>query len=365
MRVALIHDPLYKLGGAELVLEALHELYPRAPVYTPIYDPIATQGRYEGWDIRTSFLQKLPGHLRLINFLRALMPLAVEQWDLMGYDLVISDSTSVAKGVITRQDAVHISYLHNVTRFAWMDLEEHISGAGFRLTAWPARLILSHFRQWDFLAADRPDILVANSKNVANRIEKFYRRQVDEIIFPPVDIDIFQTTKNIEPYFLIVSRLEPHKKIDLAIHAFNELGLPLKIVGSGPQLGKLMAMAKSNIEFLGRASDAQKVALLARCQAFLYPHEEDFGITAIEAMASGRPVIAYAKGGALETIIPGINGELFFEQTTVSLKKAVASFNPKRYNSSRIVATAERYSKERFKKSFTRLAERSIRRYGI
>lgn len=364
MKVALVHDPLYKLGGAELVLEALHELYPDAPVFTPIYNPVNTQGRYEGWDIRTSFLQKFPGHLSLINFLRALMPLAVEQWDLMEYDLVISDTTSVSKGVITRQDALHIAYLHNVTRFAWMDLEEHISGAGFSFTAWPARIALSAFRQWDFLAADRPDILVANSQNVAQRIEKYYRRKVAEVLYPPVEVERFQPSRRIESYFLIVSRLEPHKKVDLAVQAFNELKFPLKIVGDGPELRRLQAMAKPNVELLGRVSDESKLGLLSHCQAFIYPQEEDFGITAVEAMASGRPVIAYGKGGALETIVPGITGEFFSEHSASSLKAAVAKFNPTRYTSSRIAAHAAKFSKAHFKKNFTALVERNRTHHG-
>ena len=365
MKVALVHDPLYKLGGAERVLAAIHDLYPASPVYTPIYDPADTEGAFGGWDIRTSFLQKFPGRLRLINFYRALMPLAVEQWDLGDYDLVISSSTSVAKGVLTRQDALHVCYVHNVTRFAWYDLEEHVSGAGFSLAAWPARAALSYFRQWDFLAADRPDYLVANSRNTAEKIRKYYRRKVDAVIHPFVDIERFKTSRERGDYFLIISRLEPHKKVDIAIEAFNALGLPLKIVGTGPDERKLRSRAKSNIKFLGRLPDREVDDILPRCLAFLYPQEEDFGITALEAMVCGRPVIAYGKGGALETVVPGVTGELFAEQTPASLQRVVASFDPARYTSSRIRKHAGKFSKEQFQRRFAGFVERTTESHGI
>jgi glycosyltransferase involved in cell wall biosynthesis len=364
MRVALVHDPLYKLGGAELVLDALHELYPHAPVYTPIHDPVNTQGRYEHWDIRTSFLQKIPGRLRLINFLRVLMPFSIEQWDLTEYDLVISSVTSVAKGVITRQDALHVAYFHNVTRFAWMDLEEHISGAGFAFTAWPARIALSRFRQWDFLAADRPDYIIANSRNVAARIAKYYRREAHAVIFPPVNIGQYRISSRVGNFYLIVSRLEPHKRIDLAIDAFNELGLPLKIVGDGPQKVFLQKKARANIEFLGRISEQEKVRLMSNCLALLYPQEEDFGITAIEAQACGRPVIAYAKGGVLETVIPRVTGELFAEQTVASLKETIAGFKPERYNINRIRAHAERFDQKNFYRDFADFVQQKLKEHG-
>lgn len=364
MKVALVHDPLYKLGGAERVLDIFHELYPQAPLYTPIYDAEGTQNRYKDWDIRTSYLQNLPGRIPLINFYRALMPAAVEQWDLMDYDLVISSVTSVAKGVITRQDARHIAYFHNVTRFAWMDLESHLKGAGFGLTAWPARIALHNFRQWDFLAADRPDFIVANSRNVADRIKKYYRRETAAIIYPPVELDRFRPVKNPDQYFLIVSRLEPHKSVDLAVAAFNKLGFPLKIVGNGPELPKLQALAKNNIEFLGRLDDRAVADLMARCRAFIYPQEEDFGISAVEAMAAGRPIIALEKGGARETIIPGRTGEFFAHQTATDLEQAVASFVPERYTASTIRRHAEKFSQDAFKKNWQEFMERTVKIHG-
>jgi len=360
MRVALVHDPLYKFGGAERVLQSFHTLYPDAPLYTPLYDEQGTHGAFTGWDIRTSFLQKIPGNIRLINFLRALMPLAVEQWDLTDYDIVISSSTSVAKGVLTKQDTLHISYLHNVTRFAWYDLDEHIAGARFGITSWPARAALSSFRQWDFLAADRPDALVANSENVRRRIEKYYRRTVDAVIHPPVAVERFQTRKGFDNFFLIVSRLEPHKKVDLAIEACHRAGVPLKIVGEGPQESYLKGIAQSNVEFLGRLSDEKYAALMSRCAAFLYPQEEDFGISAVEAMAAGRPVIAYGQGGALETMVSGVTGEFFTPQTPEALSHALASFEPGRYTPSRIRSHAQQFAEERFRKEFGAFVHRKV-----
>lgn len=365
MNVVLVHDPLYKLGGAERVLSAIHELYPEAPVYTPLYDEDSTQGVFADWDIRTSSLQKLPGRRRLINFYRTLMPLAVEDWDLSSYDLVISSVTSVAKGVITRQDAIHLAYFHNVTRFAWYDVEEHIRGAGFSLVAWPARAALHRFRQWDFLAADRPDYIVANSLNTAKKIEKYYRRSVEEVIHPFVDVERFKVARRPDDFFLIVSRLEPHKRVDLAVAAFNELGLPLKVVGVGPMEAKLRATARPNIDFLGQLSDREVARLMSSCLAFIYPQEEDFGITALEAQASGRPVIAYKKGGALETIIPEVTGEFFAEQSVASLKEAIARFRPERYTPSRIRHHAEKFTRRSFKTKLTATIERLRSRHGI
>ncbi|MFA6423231.1 MAG: glycosyltransferase [Patescibacteria group bacterium] len=362
MKVAIVHDYLIKLGGAERVLENLHELYPDAPVYTFLYNENKTQGKFSKWDIRPSSLNKDPIIKNKISFARALMPMAAEQFDLSEYDVVISNCHAFSKGVITKPETVHISYCHTPTRFLWFKADEAINQMGW-FSRKLAPYVLNYLRIWDVQSADRVDYFLGNSKNVCQRIKKFYRRD-SEILYPPVDINRFQLNENEGDYYLIVSRLEPHKKVDLAIAAFNDLDLPLKIIGDGTELNYLKSLAKENIEFLGELNDEAVVKYIYGCKAFIYPQEEDFGITSLEAQACGRPVIAYGKGGALETIVEGRTGEYFMEQSAGCLADTIRNFDPKKYKSKEIRENAEKFSETSFKNNVKKLVEKYYNEYN-
>ncbi|PKM82451.1 MAG: glycosyltransferase family 4 protein [Firmicutes bacterium HGW-Firmicutes-14] len=349
MKVAIIHEWLANMGGSEKVVLALKEIFPDAPVYTTVYVPDRVDPAFHSMDIHTSFIQKLPfGPSRYQSYL-PLMPTAVEQFDLSGFDVVISSSHAVAKGVLTGSATLHITYCHTPMRYAWDFYLEYLNGPGVgrlkkKLIPW----LMNYIRMWDRLSADRVDFFIANSGNVAQRVKKHYRRE-SEVIYPPVDTSFFQPSASIEDYYFIVSRLIPYKRIDLAVEAFNRLGLPLKIAGDGPERERLKAMAKSNIEFLGRVTDEEMKKLYSSCRAFIFPGEEDFGITPVEAQASGRPVIAYGAGGCLETVIPGVTGEFFAPQTPEALVELVRRFEPDKYKPEEICAHARKFDREIFK----------------
>ncbi|MFH0852647.1 MAG: glycosyltransferase [bacterium] len=349
MRVALVHDYLNQYGGAERVLEAFCEIWPDAPIFTLLYNKERTGHAFCGRRIRTSFLQRLPfvkSHHR--PFLM-LMPLAIESFDLSKYDVVISDSASFAKGVITRPGTLHICYCHTPTRYAWDDSHKYIREFGY--PGFIKKLIpffMNYLRIWDQAAAERPDIFIANSNCVAGRIKKYYHQEAT-IINPPVKSDIFYISSQVENYFLAVGRFLPYKRFDLVIGAFNRLGRPLKIVGAGPEFKNLCRIAGPTIEFLGQVNDEKLRHLYARCQALVFPQEEDFGIVAIEAMACGRPVIAYRAGGALETIKEGETGVFFNEQEVSSVVDAVKEFDVKSFDPQKIRRAALAFDKEIFK----------------
>ena len=348
MSTALVHEHLAQDGGAEKVLLAFQELFPDAPTYTLVYNSARAHPAFLRKDIRTSFLQRMPFGPQKYQWYLPLMPLAVERYDLMQYDVVLSSVSGFAKGIITRPDAVHICYCHSPTRYLWTDTHEYINALPYnRLIKRLILLLLPSLRQWDRIAADRVDHFIANSKTVQDRIKKYYRRD-STIIHPPVEVERFTVSDVVDKYFLIGGRLVGYKRYDLAIHAFNRLGLPLKIFGSGPEEKRLRAMAKGTIEFLGKVSDTDRGRLMSRAIAFIHPQEEDFGITAVESMAAGRPVIAYAKGGALETVIAGKTGVFFDEQSWEALADAVLRFKPDEYRPAEIRAWAEEFRKERF-----------------
>jgi glycosyltransferase involved in cell wall biosynthesis len=359
LRVAIVHDWLNQLGGAEGVLEALKELYPEAPVYTSIYWPKAMPQEYEGWDIRASWLNRLPLIKTHHQPFLPLYPLAFEGFDLRGYDLVISNKSAFCHGVITPPDTVHICYCLTPTRFLW-DYHNYVQHervnplAGALLSP-----ILRNLRLWDRAAADRVEHFVAISESVRQRIHKFYRRDA-VVIHPPVDVQRFRVHRDHEEYFLVVSRLIPYKRIDLAVEAFNQLGLPLKIVGDGRDRRRLQAMAGPSIEFLGRLPDHQVEQLLSDCRALVFPGEEDFGIAPLEAQAAGRPVIAYAAGGALETVVEGVTGLLFQEQTAESLAEVVAAFDAAAFDSAAIRRHAERFDRESFKTKLSAFVDEQV-----
>ncbi len=360
MKVAIVHDHLAQDGGAERVVQAFRRMFPDAPIYTLVYRPDHAHPSFRSADVRTSFIQKLPGGSRLYQWYLPLMPTAVERYDLSSFDLVISSAASFAKGVITQPNTLHISYIHSPTRYLWSDTISYVNELPYaRLLRAFAPHVLSRIRVWDRMASDRPDVLIANSQLVQQRIQKYYRRP-SEVIHPPVELERFRLSPTVGNYYLTGGRLVPYKRFDLTVRAFNRLGLPLKIYGSGPELKTLRAMAKPNIEFLGRVPDAEMSALYGQAIAFINPQEEDFGITVVEAMATGRPVIAYGAGGALETVKPGVTGELFMEQDWEALADTVLRFNPENYTPQGIRDWASTFSVEAFIKQFEQAIARGF-----
>lgn len=346
MRIAIVHDYLNQYGGAERVLEALHDLYPSAPVYTSIYDAERMPPHYRSWDIRTSFMQHLPGWRTHFRHYFLLYPSAFEQFDLSSYDLILSSSSAYAKGVIPAPHARHICYCHTPMRFAWrtQDYIEREAIGGVQGAILP--LALTYVRLWDVVSATRVDAFVANSHEVARRIQRYYNRSAT-IIPPPVDLPPY-THEQADDFYLTGGRLIPYKRLGLAVEAFTRLGLPLKVFGDGRDRPALEAAAGPNIEFLGWVDEATRRTLFARCRAFIFPGVEDFGITPLEAMAAGRPVIAYAAGGALETVLDGVTGRFFRPQTAAALAAAVAMSRGDHYDPQRIRRHAEGFGQAVF-----------------
>jgi glycosyltransferase involved in cell wall biosynthesis len=364
VRVALVHDYLNQMGGAEKVLLTLHDLFPQAPIYTSIYDRRGVDRRFRSMDIRTSFMQHLPFVKSHHQPFLPLYPYAFEWMDLRAYDLVISDSSAFAKGIITRPEALHISYCHTPMRWAW-NYEDYIER---ERVGWIGRILLppliARLRQWDYNTAARVDYFVANSPNVAARIAKYYRREA-VFIPPPVDTSRFFVAPRHEDYFLIVSRLVPYKRIDLAVKAFSMLGLPLRIIGSGRDERRLRRMAGKNVRFLGRLPDEEVRTQMAHCRALIFPGEEDFGMTPVEAQASGRPVIAYAAGGALASIVEGSTGMFFYQQTPEALADAVVNFRDEYFDPLAIRKHAEEFDTQRFMRRFTQFVETRIASHPV
>lgn len=354
MRVALVHDYLVQYGGAERVLEVLAEMFPTAPIYTLIHDPSQLYGAFSDKKIRTSFLQKLPFAKTNHRLFPALMPLAVEDLDLTAYDLVISSSNSYTKGVITRPDAIHICYCHTPMRYAWDDYHRHfqefnyVSGIKNLLP-----LAMNYIRLWDKISADRVDYYLANSKNVANRIKKYYRMD-SKVLYPPVNTEVDFDPEYKGDYYLMLGRFLPYKHYDIVVEAFAQNGKELHLVGSGPDEEKLrkIAQGKDNIKFLGRLSDEDAQREFRGCKAFVFASEDDFGIVPVEAMAAGKPVIAYGRGGALETVEDGKTGIFFDEQNANSVNQAIERFEMMKFDSNYIHNYAQKFSKDSFKQNF-------------
>lgn len=364
MRVALIHDFLTQYGGAEKVLECFHEIWPQAPIFTLFYDKRAMDNRFADCDIRVSPIQNLPFALKKYRWYLPLMSSAVERFNLKDFDLVVSDNSAYAKGVITRPGTFHLSYIHTPTRYLWSDTHDYLDSlkGGEKIASKIIAPFLTRLRTWDYLAAQRPDALIANSNFVAQRIKHYYHRE-SKIIYPPVEIDKFKISRKTDDYFLIISRIRPYKRIDLAVQAFNQLKMPLKIIGGGDNRG-LKKTAGPNIEFLDFVSDKKKIDYLSRCRALIHPQEEDFGIVAVESMASGRPIIAYQSGGVLETVIEGKTGKFFKEQTWESLAEAVVKFSSDDFNPEEIRKHSLKFGKERFKKEVLEFVESYVQKSG-
>lgn len=350
MRLAFAHDHLTQQGGAERVVLSMMAQYPETPLFTLVYNQPRVHAAFAKIDIRTSYLQHIPGAKKYLPFFLSVLPMATESLDLSGYDVVVSSTSSFAKGIIVKEGTKHICYCHTPTRYLWSDAHKYVEELpypGFVRIA--ARMILPRLRAWDRRAADRPDVMLANSRAVQERIKKYYGRD-STIVYPPVSTGSFAVSTTPGSYFLTGGRLVAYKRFDIVIEAFNRLRLPLKIFGTGPDRRRLMALAKSNISFLGFVPEESLSSLYQEAIAFLHPQEEDFGITAVEAMACGKPVIAYAAGGALETVEDGQSGTFFDEQSWEALADTLIRFVPARFNPLRIRQRAEMFDERIFQK---------------
>jgi glycosyltransferase involved in cell wall biosynthesis len=371
-KIAIVHDFLTYFGGAERVLMTLHKMYFEAPIYTLLYDEKKMKRYFPNAKIRPSFLNKLPKFLRKRKkYLLSLMPTAVETFDLRDFDIVISNSSSFVKGIITKPKTIHICYCHAPTRFLWdwhynYLAENKITGIK-KVFLLP---FLHYLRIWDKSASERVDKFIANSKNTAQKIKKFYGRD-SVVIYPPVEKLKVCKVHKVESqrdklripnnYFLIVSRLSPYKKIDIAIEAFNKLGFPLIIIGDGEDRKRLQKMAEKNIIFLGFQPEEKIAEYYQNCHAFIFPGEDDFGITIIEAMSFGKPVLAFRKGGALEIMSEGITGEFFDDLIPEILADGVRRLknNYNNYNPEEIIKLNEKFSKKRFEESVKNIIRES------
>lgn len=353
-RLALVHDWLNQMGGAENVLEELVDLFPGAPIYTSMYDPAKMPDAYRGWDIRTTFVQRLPGFSDHHQAYLPVYPLAFARTDLSSYDLVLSNKSGFCHGVRTQngaRKAIHVCYCLTPTRFLWLYEQyrerEQIGGmvnAGLQP-------ILSLLRRWDWAAAQRVDHFIAISSAVQERIRAIYGRE-SVVIHPPVDTERYTPDPSVSvgDYYLIVSRLIPYKRIDLAVEAFRHLPQEkLVVVGDGRDRASLQAAAGPNVTFLGRQSQERLLEMMRGCKAFLFPGLEDFGIAPVEALSAGRPVVAYAGGGSLDTVLPGVTGEHFAGQTVESLLAVLGKFNPSSYDPAACRQQAERFGKSVFR----------------
>lgn len=363
MRIALVHDYLVQYGGAERVLECFAELFPYAPIYTLIYDEEAMHGVFREKDIRTSFIQKLPFARKQHRLFPPLMPLAIEQFDFSKYDVVLSDSASYAKGIITGPETLHISYIHTPTRYAWDDCQKYTQDFHFpKIIKRLVPFFMNYIRLWDRASIDRADKIIANSDFVAKRIKKYYRKD-SVVINPPVAVDGFRIDEEQGDYFLMVGRLIAYKRHDIAIEAFNKLGFPLKIIGRGPEQERLQRMAGPNIEFLNRVPDEELAEYYAKCRAFIFPQEEDFGIVAIEAMAAGKPIIAFRGGDITEHCQEPRMGILFERQTPEDIIKAVRDFEGRKYDPHYIRSQTLKFDRAVFKRKIKEYINEAVKEF--
>lgn len=362
MKVALVYDRINKWGGAERILLSLHEVWPNAPLYTGVYNRHTVQWAEE-FDIRPTFVQKFPLAKTKHEFYPWLLTVGFETLNLDEYDIVISVTSAEAKGVITKPNTLHICYCLTPTRYLWSHKYIYLQSKGrvFRTIAAP---VLSYLRSWDQIAASRPDYYLSISKHVQKRVKKYYQRE-SEVIYPPVDVkwEMRREKKDLTTYYLVVSRLVPYKRVDIAIKAANKLKLPLVIVGEGSEKKKLQKIAGDNIKFVSGLTDRQLLRYYQDCRALIVSQEEDFGLAAIEVQACGKPVLAYKRGGALETVIEGKTGEFFGQQTVESLVQVLERFKPQKYVSDDCIKNARRFSKEEFKRKFRKYVEEKYKQH--
>ncbi len=363
MKIALVHDFLTQEGGAEKVLLAIHEIYPEAPIYVLFYDKDKVQNNFKNKNIKTSFLQKFPFAKKKYQWYLSLMPSAIEHLNLKDFDIIISSCSAFSKGIITQPKTLHICYCHTPTRYLWTDTHEYIQNLNQNILIKKyLPFVLQKLRIWDRLAAERVDKFIANSKNVQNRIKKFYNRE-SIVIYPPVEVENFSISNKIENYYLTGGRLVSYKKFDLVIKAFNIIKKPLKIFGTGPELNKLKKISNKNIEFVGKVSQNELKILYNSAKAFIHPQIEDFGITAIESMASGRPVIGLKEGGLKETLIHNETGIFFQNQKIKDIIKAIRIFENQKFNPEKIRQHSLQFSKENFKKQLKQFIENEWQKF--
>lgn len=368
MKIALVHDYLVQYGGAERVLECFTEIFPEAHIYTIMYDEKLMHGVFEHKKIHTSFLQKFPLAKKRHRIFPLLMPSAIEQFDFSAYDVVLSDSSSYAKGIITSPETLHICYMHTPMRYAWDDCQKYTDDFGL---PWIVKkmvpFFMNYIRIWDAVSAERVDKFIANSNFVAKRIRKYYKKEVT-VINPPVNVDKFYIQKDAKKkgnYYLMVGRLITYKKHDITIKAFNKLGLPLKIIGRGPELKRLRKIAKSNIEFLERVNDESLPEYYANCKAFIFPQEEDFGIVAIEAMSAGRPLIAYRGGDIVENLEDEKTGVFIEKQNPQSIINAVNKFTKIKFDPNYIREKSLKFNKDIFKSKIYQYVKKELHQWNL
>ncbi len=360
MKVALVYDRVNKWGGAERVLLHLHKLFPKAPLFTSVYHKKNAVWAKD-FEIRTSFLQYFPKAKTTHEHYALLMPKVFESFNFDEYDLVISVTSEAAKGIVTKSNTHHICYCLTPTRYLWSGYSDYFKNSLFKLISKPA---VSYLRSWDKKASKRPDLYIAISNEVRDRIKKYYNRQA-ELIFPPftgIGKNKNKNTLEEKDYFLVVSRLVSYKRIDIAVRAFNKLGWPLKIIGTGKEEKKLKKMANKNIEFLGNVKDSDLSNYYENAKALIFPGQEDFGLVMVEAQSFGKPVIAFKKGGALDIIKEGVTGDFFNKQSAKSLVEKLKKINWKSYNTKLCIKNAKRFNEDRFKKDFMVIIEKELRK---
>jgi glycosyltransferase involved in cell wall biosynthesis len=356
-RVALVHDFLLDLRGAERVFLVLCDLFPDADIFTAVYDPVGTEGRFEHRTVHTSFLQRLRPNATSFRRLLPLYPYAMEALDLSGYDLVLSSSSAWAHGVLPSPDAVHVCYCHNPFRYAWNEREATLRGQ--RPIVRPAlSVVLARWRQWDWIAAQRVDRYIANSETTRRRVARYFTREA-EVVYPPVEVERFAPGV-VGEHYAVLSELMAHKRIELAVRAFNELGRPLVVIGDGPDARRLQRLAGPNVRFTGRVSDAEVARLLATARALVVTATEEFGIAAVEAQAAGRPVVALDEGGVTESVQEGRTGVFYEEATPEALAAAVAAFDPLSVDPADCVANAQRFSVDAFTREIRAIAGQAL-----
>jgi glycosyltransferase involved in cell wall biosynthesis len=359
-RIALVHDFLLDLRGAERVFAAICDTWPEADVYTAVYDQRGTEGRFASRRPRTSFLQRVHPTARTFRPLLPFYPHAIESLDLQGYDVVVSSSSAWAHGVLVDPGAVHVCYCHNPFRYAWSEREATLA-ARSALTRPALRLLLNRWRQWDWIAAQRVDRYVSNSELTAARVRRYLGRD-STVLHPPVELRRFQPAppEAIGGHYLVLAELMAHKRIEVAVRAFNALGRELIVVGDGPEARRLRRIAGPNVTFTGRASDAHVAELLRTARALVVTAAEEFGIAAVEALASGRPVIALGSGGVLESVVEGETGAYYPESSPESLAAVVEAFDPMRVDPAACVTAAERFGTERFQASLRAIVAEAV-----
>jgi glycosyltransferase involved in cell wall biosynthesis len=359
VKVAIVHDYLNQAGGAERVVGVLHRMFPDAPIFTTLFDPRAVGLPLAKADVRVSWMRRLPNWKRNFRSYMPLYPLAVRSFDLSGYDVVITSSSAFAKGVRVPPEALHLCYCYTPMRWAW-SFDRYVDRSALGPSArMAARLTLPALRRWDTATARTVDRFVAISTDVARRIHDTYGRASD-VVFPPVDVERFRFDRASDDYFLVVSRLNAYKRIDLAVRACTALGLPLVVVGAGPERELLESLAGPTVRFAGRLTDRETTRMFERCRAFILPGEEDFGLTPLEANAAGKPVVAFARGGALDTVRDGETGVLFHEPTTEALEEALRTVQARSWERAALRLHAESFSEERFEARFRAVLAASI-----